>query len=87
MSLVADAESGRLFGKPFAFVSYLANFANCPPGITYHRIGKMHTLGSLHKKWRRIEKGTGSRGHHAISLGFSRRCQPSRCKSALFFRR
>ena len=50
MSLVADAESIRLLGKSSGFVSYLANFANCPPGITYHRIGKMQTLGSLWKK-------------------------------------
>jgi hypothetical protein len=50
MSLVADAKSARLLGKPSGFVSYLANFANYVPGIIYHRIGKMRTLGSLWKK-------------------------------------
>jgi hypothetical protein len=37
----------RVIGRTSAFISYLANFANCVLGIIHHRIGKMHTLGRL----------------------------------------
>ena len=49
MSLVAAGAGRSTSGKHPANVNYLANFANCVPGITYHRIDKMRTLGSLWK--------------------------------------